>query len=197
MMSTTEIASAEPDQSGVRPYPRRWTRDEYYQLAELGMFQDQRVQLINGEIVVMSPMGTRHAAAMRLATQVLMKQISSPFELVAQLPMTFSDQSEPEPDFAIITGDPRDALAGHPTTALLIIEISDSTLQYDQTVKRALYAANAIPEYWIVNLKDGQIEVHLNLNSNEYQTVEIFKPDQQISVKSVPQLNVKVADLLP
>lgn len=196
-MSTTEIASAEPNQSGVLPGPRRWTRDEYYRLGELGMFQDQRVQLINGEIVVMSPMGTRHAAAMQLASKALQKIVSEPIHVRCQLPLAFPEKSEPEPDIALVEGGPRDFLAEHPSHAVLIMEISDSTLPYDRTVKRTLYATNGIAEYWIVNLKDGQIEVHLDLDSNEYQTVQTYKPGQQIPVKNVPQMTVAVADLLP
>lgn len=196
-MSTTETERTQPAPVDEGPVPRRWTREEYYRLGEQGLFQNQRVQLINGEIVVMSPMGTRHAAAVGLVSELFTKQLAADYHVRCQLPFTFTNEDEPEPDVAITEGGYRDFLHHHPNTAVLVVEVSESTLQYDRTVKRKLYAANGLPEYWIVNLKDRQIEVCSAPKSGDYENQTIHKSGDEISVQALPEIVVKVADLLP
>ena len=141
------------------PQVKHWTRDDYYRMADAGLFVDQRVELIEGEILMMSPMNPAHAASLQLAAKALELAFGEGYSVRAQLPLHLDDCSEPEPDLAVVPGSPRD-YPNHPRTALLVVEISDTTLEFDRGRKREIYACAGIPEYWIVNLPDRRIEVH-------------------------------------
>jgi Uma2 family endonuclease len=140
---------------------RRWTRQEYEYLAEIGVLRpDEHVELIGGEIIEVPPQHSRHATAVRLAEDVLRAIFGAGFDVRTQLPLALGQHSEPEPDVAVVVGTPRDFTDAHPTSALLVVEVADTTLSFDRDTKGSLYAAAGIPEYWIVNLVHRQLEIH-------------------------------------
>lgn len=126
----------------------RWTVREYEDMVAAGVFHPEaRLELLDGEIYDMSPQTRRHATAIRLIEDALRAVFHRGFDIRAQLPVAFGPDSEPEPDVAVVEGSPRDYSDRHPTTALLVVEVSDSSLAYDRSQKLAIYADCGIPEY--------------------------------------------------
>lgn len=196
------VLDVEEQEDSARPY--LWTREEYYRLAETGFFEGKRVELIEGEIFEMSPMKTPHATAVRLILEVMRKNFDAGFIVDSQLPMSFSQKSEPEPDIAIVKGEIRDFVKSHPASAELIIEVSDTTLFYDRTRKVSLYAKNNIQDYWIVNLKDRRLEIYRRPITDEeafygfsFAEIQIFTESDTVSPLAKTEIEIKVADLLP
>ena len=176
----------------------RWTRDEYYQLAEKGIFPPgKRVELIDGVIYEMSPQKSPHATGISLALKALSAAFPQGHYVRVQLPLALSDDSEPEPDLAVVSGDPRDHLEDHPETAVLIVEISDSSSFHDRERKRSRYARSDIPEYWIVDVAGKQLEVYRNPGEGGYQTRLILKAGDTVAPLASPEAVIAVADLLP
>jgi len=140
------------------PTSRRWTAEEYLRLAKLGFFDGQRVELIDGEIIQMSPIHNPHAAAVSRLSQILIANLPAERYWVRVQATLSLDGNYPEPDIAVISG-PVTSEGDFPVTALFVAEISDSTLNLDRTRKMPLYAAAKIPEYWIINLPAKQIEI--------------------------------------
>jgi len=147
--------------SSVAPSIRRFTRDEYYRMAEAGLFRDERVELLDGEIITMSPKLTPHAFTVNRLMYALITKLGSQALVRVQDPIVLNNWSEPEPDLAVCQPDPDSYRQAHPRAdqVLLVIEVADSSLTYDRTRKAQAYAASSIPEYWIVNLIDRQVEV--------------------------------------
>lgn len=211
MNPTTERMTIQPTQINLKaseknsdPQPLRWTLEEYYQMAELGFFDNKRVELIGGEIVEMSPMKTAHATAISLAIEVLGKIFTKNFVVRIQMPVSFGKTDEPEPDVAVVEGGIRDFLESHPEKAVLIIEVSDTTLNYDQTRKASLYAKNKIEDYWIVNLKERRLEVYRRPIKDKnafygfgYGEIQIFTEKDSVAPLAKATAKIKVADLLP
>ena len=171
-------------------------------MAELGFFHGKRVELIEGEIIEMSPLKTAHATALGLMTQILTKIFSENFIVRAQMPMSFAKANEPEPGAAVVKGAFRDFTVSHPKTAELIVEVSASTLRYDRTIKVNLYAQDKIQEYWILNLKNRCLEIRRQPKKDKklgyiYQEIQILTEDDQVSPLANPKAKIKIADLLP
>jgi Uma2 family endonuclease len=186
------------------PVPRRFTREEYYQMNDLGWFIDQRVQLIAGEIIVMPAFNPPHPAATNLTAKALETAFGSGFHVRIQQPLTLPDDSEPEPDVAIVPGQVRDYLNNHPTTAPLVVEVSDKTLRLDRNTKGRLYASAGLQEYWIINLVDRQLEVYRRPipDAKEphglvYDDVTFLGPADFVTPLALPGTRIAVADLLP
>jgi Uma2 family endonuclease len=145
--------------TALKPELRKWTRAEYYRMAGVGMFRDQRVELIEGTIIKMPPQKNFHAMGLGLAEEAVRAVFGRRHWIRTQLPLHLSARSAPEPDIAVVPGGPRDYPRDHPTTALLIVEVSDTTQSYDRGCKASLYARAKIADYWIVDLTHGQLEV--------------------------------------
>ena len=142
---------------------RRWTRREYDRMIDAGVLTpEDRVELIDGDIIAVTPQKSRHATAVSLAGTALRQAFGDDVHVRSQLPLALDRTSEPEPDIAVVAGSPRDYRDAHPSTALLIVEIADTSLEFDRTKKAALYARAGILDYWIVNLVDEVVEVHGN-----------------------------------
>ncbi len=203
-ISQTSTFIAESEEIGTKNGVKlhKWTQKEYYQMAELGFFHGKRVELIEGEIIEMSPMKSAHATALALAAQSLMQIFSENFVVRTQMPMNFGKADQPEPDAAIVKGVIRDFANSHPKIAELLIEVSDSTLRYDKTVKVGLYAQNKIQEYWILNLKKRCLEVYRQPKKDKklgfiYGEIRILTEDETVTPLAAPDAKIKVADLLP
>ncbi len=178
---------------------KRWSREEYDKMIEAGVFApDERVELVEGDIIQMTAHNARHASAMRAAEEALRVTFGRAFDVRVQLPLALGPDSEPEPDVAVVRGHWRDYVNAHPTTALLVVEISDSSLDFDRRRKARVYALAGIPEYWIVNLADRVLEVHRDPGADVgYQTQQRLGADQAISPLATPSANIAVKDLIP
>jgi Uma2 family endonuclease len=186
------------------PQLYRWTRDDYQKMADTGIFSpDARVELIEGKIVEMSPQNTQHAAVVTQADKVL-TDIFEGYTIRIQCPFAIGSISEPEPDVAVVQGKPFDYLNHHPSSAALIVEISDSSLIYDQTTKASLYGRAGILDYWILNLIDHQLEVYRNPQKIEdqefgygYTDMVVYTSNDHIAPLALSNQSVQIADLLP
>ncbi|WP_161542414.1 Uma2 family endonuclease [Rhodothermus marinus] len=177
----------------------RWTREAFEKLAEVGLIDpDARLELIDGEILQkMSPQSARHFTAV-LKTEEALRTIFGPGYVVrVQGPLALGPYSEPEPDVAVVEGTIDDYVEAHPSTAVLVVEVADASLQFDRTRKAALYARAGIPEYWIVNLLDGVLEVHRRPEGDAYQQRMVLAPHEQIVPLARPGASLEVARLFP
>jgi len=179
------------------PALHRWTRRQYEQMIEVGILdEDDRVELINGEIVTVSPQQSPHATGVTLVADELRLAYSRDYTVRTQLPLALDPDSEPEPDVAVVVGKPRDYLKAHPTTAILVVEVADTSLSKDRTEKVQLYARNGIPEYWIQNVVDECLEVYRNPTGETYQTkLTLRRGDTITPPKGINA--IEVADVLP
>ena len=184
---------------------RRWTKAEYYRLGELGFFDGQRVELIEGRLVVMSPQNRTHAGVVERLDCVIRELFGTGYRFRAQLPLDLGQATEPEPDFVVGLGVPLSATtAGHPTSALLVIEVSESTLRYDQRDKASLYAKGGVQDYWIVNLVDIRVEIYRDPIPDamqpfgfRYASRVVLVPPAQVAPLALPGRMIAVAELLP
>lgn len=174
-----------------------WTRTDYHRMGDIGLFAGKRVQLIRGQVIEMSPMKSRHATGIVLVAESLRMVLGSSVSIRQQLPLSLSEHSEPEPDVAVVQGSPRDYAQSHPTTALLVVEVSDSTLKFDRQIKSSLYAEAGIPEYWILNLVDEVLEVYRDPDPKGYQSQQVYQASEQISLLGSFDAVIRVGDMLP
>jgi Uma2 family endonuclease len=183
---------------GIAPQQRRWTRQEYDHMVESGILgPEDRVELVGGEILTMSPRKGPHATAVQLAGDALRAAFGQGFVVRSRLPLALSADSEPEPDVAVVSGNPRDFRDAHPPTALQIVEVADTSLAYDRSDKKALYAEVGIPEYWIVNLLHRRLEAYREPAGGDYAVRHDFRAEESISPLTRPDATVQVAELLP
>jgi Uma2 family endonuclease len=167
------------------------------------LHEDEHVQLIEGEILEMTPQYPPHATAVQLVAQALGQVFGPGYSVRQQLPFALSDDSEPEPDIAIVAGGIRDFMHEHPATAALLIEVADSSLAFDRRRKGRIYAAAAIPEYWIVNLAERVLEIYRApspvADSGGFEYTERTTLDERgrVSPLARPDTSIAVADLLP
>ena len=183
---------------------RRWRRVEYDRLVELGMFDGERLELLDGVLVVREPQGSAHAAVVAHVAQVLSAAFGGGWHARIQLPLALDDRSEPEPDVAIVSGVPLDYFTAHPSTAALLVEVADASLRLDRRFKAELYARALVPDYWLVNLVDGVLEVHRDPERTpgavveaRYRTVDVLRPPASVTPLALPRAQIDVAALLP
>ena len=136
---------ATPVPSGP-PRTLLWTVDQFHYLGDLGMFEGRRAWLVDGVIVEEGPMNPPHRIALELSESALRDAFGTGWRVCNQMPLVLGQTTDPEPDLAVIAGSPRGATV-HPTTAALVVEVSDSSLRYDTTLKMSLYAAGGIADY--------------------------------------------------
>jgi Uma2 family endonuclease len=185
--------SSAPAQLSERVRPLR--RVEYEQLVEAGHLANEKVELIHGLIVRMSPQGAHHAAAVQKLTQLLVVALGVPGRAAirVQLPLALGEDSEPEPDVAaVVSGSYKD---GHPTSALLVIEVAESSLAEDRREKGVLYAEHGIPEYWIVDTARERVEVHSEIIEAAYSRVTPYRRGEVVASSVFTDLKVRVEDI--
>jgi Uma2 family endonuclease len=171
----------------------RYTVDEYHRMGQAGVLsQDARVELIEGEIIDMTPIGSRHAATVKRLSHALMQAVGNTAIVSVQDPVVLDDRSEPQPDLALL--NPRDDFyaGAHPTAmdVLLIIEVADASLLYDREVKLPLYARHRIPEVWLVDLENNMLLIHREPQDERY--TEITQSDSLADVILPKPLNASV-----
>lgn len=184
---------------------RRWTRVEYERLVDLGVFRPgERLELIDGLLVVREPQGSRHAAAIRLTLDALRRAVGDGWRIDSQLPIALDDDSEPEPDVSVVERDPRAYRDAHPSRPTLIVEVADASYRIDRGGKASLYARAGIPEYWVLDLRRNQLEVHRDPGAApeaafgcRYRSVVTLRPPAVIAPLVAPGTPIPVADLLP
>jgi Uma2 family endonuclease len=183
---------------------RRWTRREYDRLIELGVLhEDEPIELLAGRLVVREPQRTPHAVATQLAAEALRAAFGAGWTVRVQLPLALDDESEPEPDVAVVRGRPRDYLREHPSSPALVVEVARDSLRADRTLKARLYARAGIADYWIVDLVHRVLEVHRSptrLGAGRraaYADVRRLAPLESIAPLGAPSRTIVVADLLP
>jgi Uma2 family endonuclease len=183
--------------------PFRFSVEQFARLDELGFFEDRKVELIGGIIHEMT-INTPHATATRLGNEVFRRIFGVGWIVSDALPLDVGEGSLLQPDFAVVAGSARDFRDAHPTTAALVVEISGSTLKRDRTIKAHLYAKAGVPEYWIVNLVDRQVEVHRQPGADparrgrfRYASVTTVAESGRISPLAAPESEIAAADLLP
>lgn len=184
---------------------RRWTRQDYDKMIDAGLFPPgTHAELIDGVVLEMSPQKSPQATAVCLVEEALRNAFGQGYTLRVQLPLALDPLSEPEPDVAVLPGAPRDYRDAHPTSALLIVEVSETTLTHDRDRKGSLYARAGIADYWLVNLPAQRLEVyrHPVLQAEAYygwgyEVVQYVTGGTQVSPLAVPQARVVVTDLLP
>jgi Uma2 family endonuclease len=176
-----------------------FTVAEYRRMGEAGILtEDDRVELIEGEIAKMSPIGERHAACVGWLTRTLTLLLQHVALVWSQNPIELDDYSEPQPDVVVLK--PRDDFYrnGHPKPedVLLVIEVSDSTLAYDRQIKVPLYARAGVPEVWIVNLSDERVETFAEPSGGAYSVAASYSRDEDVQSYALCDLNLGVSEIL-
>jgi len=172
---------------------RHFNVAEYYKMAAAGVFsEDDRVELIEGEIVEMNPIGSRHAACVGRLTELLGRLVVGEAIVWVQNPVQVSDYSEPLPDVALLKRrDDFYAQANpRPSDVFLIVEVADSSVEYDRGIKIPLYAQASIPEVWLVNLPKETVEIYSQPLEGEYREIRLIKRGESLSAKSIPSLTL-------
>ena len=169
-------------------------RVEYDQLVSLGAFQDERIELLEGALVAMSPIGAPHNATVQRLTRLLVLAFESRAAVRVQMSFAAHDISQPEPDFAIVPLGDYDKQ--QPSEAYLIIEVAESSLALDRGKKLRLYASCTVPEYWVVNLPERCIEVYTGPSQGAYARCERYEIEQAIRLSGFPDVSFAVADVL-
>lgn len=178
---------------------RRFTLEEYRRMGEVGILhEDDRVELIHGEIIEMSPIGSRHAACVAVLTELLVRGVGDRAILWPQNPLTILPDSEPQPDIVLLARRPdfyREAIpqAGD---VLLVIEVAESSIRYDRRVKRGLYAGAGVPEYWIVDLEGQRIEVYRSPAGEDYREAERRERGARVAPLAFPDVTLPVATII-
>jgi Uma2 family endonuclease len=186
------------------PKPRRWARVEYERLVELGVFEGERLELLDGLLAVREPQGSRHSAAIRAVLDALRGAVGEAWQIDSHLPIALDADSEPEPDITVVPRDPERYRRGHPSRPSLIVEVAESSYRIDHTYKASLYARARVAEYWVVDVVRNAVEVHREPEASatavhgwHYRTVDTLRPPASIRPLIAPDVAIAVADLLP
>ena len=170
-------------------------RCEYDRLVELGYFDDEKVELLGGVLVAVSPQGAGHGHAIGQLTVLFVRAVGDRALVRIQTPLAAADDSEPEPDLAIIPK--QDYSHEHPSRALLVVEVAQSSLRKDRMLKTALYARAEVPEYWIVNLAERVVEVYRDPQGDRYSSMSTHPAGETLRPVSFPDIEIPIADVLP
>lgn len=182
------------------PEQRRISVAEFHRMVEVGILaEDDRVELLEGVLIAMPPMGEPHAWSVQELTHLIVRALPDGYRARPQLPVTLGDYSEPQPDLAIVPLKAGDPHTNHPESALLVIEVSDSSLRYDRNAKGPVYARWGIPEYWIIDVEGRAVEVRTNPDpaGARYRRMQRFTEGETLHAGTVPLPPIAVAAILP
>ena len=217
MLTMTQTARKTQEQSRIRTNPlpvvasdeRKWRTlgecahrfsvTEYALLAEAGILhEDDRIELIEGRIEDMAPIGSSHASSVKRLLKTFVTRFQSQATVGVQDPVQLNAFSEPQPDVMLLR--PRDDFYAErhpaPEDVLLLIEVADSSVEYDQQVKIPLYAKSGIQEVWLFNLRDQCVEVYRSPVGESYETILILRGQQEVTPLAFPEVSLTIADLL-
>ena len=184
----------------AQPSRRRFTVAEYYAMAEAGILaRDERVELLDGDVITMPPIGDWHASKVMRINNSVLPTVQGRAIVSVQGPVRLDDSSEPEPDVMLLRWRDDFYEGGHPGPAdvLLLIEVSDTTVDYDRGAKLAAYAAAGIPEVWITSRRDRRIESYADPTGDEYATVRYYGAGESISPRAFPDVVLQVDQIIP
>jgi Uma2 family endonuclease len=178
---------------------RRFTVQQYHQMSASGILtEDDQVELIEGEVIEMAPIGSRHAACVDRLNRLLNRRLGEQVIVRVQNPLYLSENSEPQPDVSLVQFRADFYETGHPQPqdVLLLIEIADTTLEFDRSVKTSLYAGAGITEVWLVDLNNQALEIYREPSPIGYKSVHKFKRNQSISAQAFPKVSFDTAEIL-
>jgi Uma2 family endonuclease len=189
------------DQSVLSRYPavsrHLWTVDDYHRMGDAGILtEDDRVELIEGELLEMAPIGAEHIAASNALTRLLVLAVGDSFIVSVANPVRLTQRSEPQPDFTVLK--PRDdyrTMLPRPEDTILAVEVANTSLNYDRNVKLALYARSRIPEVWIVNLAAEEVEVYRSPVGDVYTSVTRAGLSDSLMIAAIPGVLIPVAKI--
>lgn len=184
----------------VMPTARRFTVAEYYRMAEAGILgPEERVELIEGEVIKMCPIGPPHASCGTRADDCFRRLLGGRVIVRVQMPVRLSDLTEPEPDLVLAIRDDKEYSDHHPTPeeVLLVVEVAASSLQYDRKLKSRIYAEAGIIQYCLLNLNQRQLEDHRDPEGGAYRATRTYGEDESFSLAAFPDISVPVSELLP
>lgn len=196
-------ALALPSVRPEEPTRKRWTREEYYRLAEQGWFLNQRVELIDGEIIQLSPPSPPHSFSSDEIRDIFQSIFGDGYWVRMQLPLSYGDYSQPEPDVSVVRGSRKDYQKAHPKTAVLVVEVSRTSLDYDRKTKPQLYAAMGVPEYWVLDLAHRQLIVHRqpvrdeSNSGSRYGSVSVLNEEESVASLEKPAASIAISAMLP
>jgi Uma2 family endonuclease len=180
-----------------------WTVAQFHYLGDLGMFEGRRAWLVDGVIVEEGPMNPPHRIALEVSEEVLRAAFGPGWRVCIQMPLVLGQSTDPVPDIAVVAGSPRGTTA-HPTTAALVVEVSDSSLRYDTTTKVGVYAAGGIADYWVVDVNARELHVFrdprpdaAHPQGHSSATHLTLGPNDSVAPLAAPHAGICVADLLP
>jgi Uma2 family endonuclease len=183
---------------------RSWRREEYDRLVELGMFQGEPLELIGGQLIVAEPQGAYHTSALTRIDYALRAILPAGFIVRVQAPVSLGDDSEPEPDLAVVPGRPGDYSDAHPTLPVLAVEVAVSSLAFDRARKGSLYARAQIQDYWIVNLAERMLEVYREPTMDagavfgwRYRSATHLAPPATVTPLAFGSRSLALADIFP
>ncbi|MSQ05983.1 MAG: Uma2 family endonuclease [Dehalococcoidia bacterium] len=183
----------------VQVLRRRFTVDEYYLMAKVGILkEDDRVELIDGEIVEMAPIGRYHASSVDRLTWVLSQRVGQRAILRVQSPIHLGEHSEPQPDISLLRPQDDFYASGHlgPEDVLLLIEVADTSAEYDRRVKLPLYARAGIREFWLVDLTGNEVEVYRQPSSRGYRLILMPSAEDRLAPQVLPDVELTPQDIL-
>ena len=176
----------------------QFTVKQFHQMAESGILsENDRLELIRGEMIDMSPIGTRHSGCVLFLTNLLAFLLAGRALINVQNPVELDETSEPQPDIALLKPRPDFYRNSHPQPEdiFLLIEVADTTIKYDREVKIPLYAEANIPEVWLIDVNQEVIEVYRNPLQGVYQDVQKLVKNQVLSILSFPDVNINVSEI--
>lgn len=183
---------------------KRWQRAEFDRLVGLGAFHGEAIELIGGQLMVAEPQGAYHASAINAVDYALRAILPAGWIVRVQLPASLDDESEPEPDLAVVPGRPGDYRLAHPSRPELVIEVSESSVAFDREQKGSLYARAGIADYWLVNLVERTLEIYREPEPDadapygwRYRGAAVLRPPALAAPLAFADRAIVVADLLP
>jgi Uma2 family endonuclease len=204
-MSAVALTSpAAPLPARSRPARKRWTCAEFNRLGEDGWFEGEKLLLIDGELIEMPPPNPPHVTATLLIQKVMERLFGAGHHARVEGSLVLGATTDPVPDVAVVAGSIRDYAAAHPTTALLVVEVAESSLDYDTGEKAGLYATAGIADYWVVDLVGRRVLVHrgphpaaVAPHGGAYSSVQVIAEGGTVEPLATPGRSTPVADLLP
>ena len=178
---------------------RKFTVEQYHKMAESGILtENDRVELIQGEVIEMSPVGRRHASCVARLTRLFTLRLGETAIVWPQNPIELDDTSEPQPDLTLLQPRPDFYESGHPQpeNIFLIVEVADTTAKFDRGVKIPLYAKDNIAEVWLVDINQQCIEVYRQPSPTGYKNVQTFQRGQTLSIQAFPDIEITVDQVL-
>lgn len=168
----------------------RISRARYDAIVASGALEGAKVELLEGVLVDMTPQGIEHGGVIEVLAQLLRDAVGARGRVREEKPLALGEDSEPEPDIAIVP--PGDPFAGLPGQAYLLVEVAETSLRKDRSAKAELYARAGVPEYWIVNLVDRVVEVHLDPEGGRYGRVLVVRRGERVTLRAFPELTIAV-----